>query len=178
LSRTTNTKTLVNSKRLLYDVHMEQQALVETAKMTCPKGCDSICAKAGKRADGLQRYRCGNCGKTFSDHKEQDSVFGTKQAVDNPKALLALQLLVEGNSIRSTERITGIHRDTIMSLLVKAGQRCEAVLAEKIQNVPVTDVQCDENLGIRRQEGKPSRVWRQRLSLHWRCMDVHRNRTQ
>src|SRR6185437_4746068 len=50
----------------------------------------------------------------------------------------------EGNSIRSTERITGIHRDTICKLLVAAGERCERLLSEKIQNVPVSDVQADE----------------------------------
>ena len=110
----------------------------------CPKGCNSICAKAGKRSDGLQRYRCGSCGKTFSDHKEQENVFGTKQAVDDTKTLLAIQLLVEGNSIRSTERITGIHRDTIMKILVSAGDRCRELLASKVRNVPVDDVQCDE----------------------------------
>ena len=82
--------------------------------------CETPCAKAGKRSDGLQRYRCTRCGKTFSERKEQENLFGTKQAVDDAMALLALQLLVEGNSIRSTERITGLHRDTIMKLLVAA----------------------------------------------------------
>ncbi|MDZ4803057.1 MAG: hypothetical protein SGI92_33275 [Bryobacteraceae bacterium] len=31
-----------------------------------------------------------------------------------------------------------------MKLLVKAGELCEALITEKIQNVPVADVQCDE----------------------------------
>jgi IS1 family transposase len=95
----------------------------------------------------LQRYRCGSCGKTFSESKPQESIFGTKQAVDNTKALLALQLLVEGNSIRSTERIVGIHRDTIMDLLVKAGSHCEELL-NCMRDVPVTDVQVDEIWGF------------------------------
>lgn len=103
------------------------------ATKTCQE-CNAPARKAGKRSDRLQRYRCTKCGKTFSDHKEQNSVFETKQAVDDGKVLMALQLLVEGNSVRSTERITGIHRDTIMGLLVKAGQRCEAFMAEGIQN--------------------------------------------
>ncbi|MBI3666240.1 MAG: hypothetical protein HY236_08460 [Acidobacteria bacterium] len=38
------------------------------------------------------------------------------------KALLALQLLVEGTSVRTTERITGLHRDTILRVLVLAGR--------------------------------------------------------
>jgi transposase len=34
------------------------------------------------------------------------------------KQTLALSALVEGSSIRSVERMTGIHRDTIMRLMV------------------------------------------------------------
>jgi hypothetical protein len=37
------------------------------------------------------------------------------------KALLCLQLLVEGNSLRSIQRITGVHKNTLMNLLVVAG---------------------------------------------------------
>lgn len=36
---------------------------------------------------------------------------------------MILSLLVEGNSIRSVERITDVHRDTIMRLLVSAGTK-------------------------------------------------------
>ena len=32
--------------------------------------------------------------------------------------------LVEGNSIRSTERMTDTHRDTIMRLMVQVGEGC------------------------------------------------------
>ena len=35
------------------------------------------------------------------------------------KKLSVLHHLVEGNSIRSTERLTGVHRDTIMRLSVR-----------------------------------------------------------
>jgi IS1 family transposase len=64
------------------------------------------------------------------------------------KGQLALRLLVEGNSIRTVERLTGFHRNIIMQLLVIAGERCEALLAAKIRNVPVEDVQCDEIWGF------------------------------
>ena len=68
--------------------------------------------------------------------------------MDDSKALLALQLLVEGNSIRSTERITGLHRDTITGLLVKAGERAKKLMDTLVRNVPVTDVQVDEIWGF------------------------------
>jgi IS1 family transposase len=63
------------------------------------------------------------------------------------RALLCIQLIVEGNSIRSTERITGVHRDTILALVVRAGEKCERLLAEKIAGLKVRDVQCDELWG-------------------------------
>jgi IS1 family transposase len=63
------------------------------------------------------------------------------------RALLCIQLIAEGNSIRSTERITGVHRDTILTLLVKAGERCEKLLDETVKAVQVRDVECDEMWG-------------------------------
>ena len=61
---------------------------------------------------------------------------------------------MEGNSIRSTERITGVHRDTILALIVKAGERCEKLLAEKIAGLKVRDVQCDELWGYVKEKSK------------------------
>ncbi len=55
-----------------------------------------------------------------------------------------LQALVEGCSIRSVERLTGHHRDTIMRLLVEAGKRAELVLNSKIKNIPAGHIQIDE----------------------------------
>jgi IS1 family transposase len=63
------------------------------------------------------------------------------------KALLALRLLVEGNSIRSIERTTELHRDTILRLLVLVGEKCEKLMGRVIVNIPVEDVQCDEIWG-------------------------------
>ena len=52
--------------------------------------------------------------------------------VSQDRAVLALQLLLEGNSIRSTERITKLDRNTIMRLLVLAGERCQALMNSSI----------------------------------------------
>jgi len=51
---------------------------------------------------------------------------------------------VEGNSIRSMERMTGIHRDTIMRLIVRIGQVCARLLDERIKDVPAQRIQADE----------------------------------
>lgn len=52
--------------------------------------------------------------------------------------------LVEGNSIRSTERITGVHRDTIMRLLLRVGEGCAQLLDERMRGLRCRLIQCDE----------------------------------
>ena len=108
--------------------------------MTC-KSCDMLCQRFGKHRNGLRRFRCPGCKKTFTEaHKP--TLAGSYLSQD--RIMLALRLLLEGNSIRSTERITETDRNTIMKLLVLAGQKAENLMAKLIVNVPVKDVQCDE----------------------------------
>lgn len=56
--------------------------------------------------------------------------------------------LAEGSSIRSIERMTGVHRDTIMRLGVKVGQGCAALLDSKMRNLPCENLQVDEIWGF------------------------------
>jgi len=44
-----------------------------------------------------------------------------------------INALVEGNSIRSTERMTGTHMDTICRLLVEVGTGCHTIMNEKMR---------------------------------------------
>ena len=60
------------------------------------------------------------------------------------KAEMVLSLLLEGNSVSSIERVTGVHHTTILKLLLLAGEKCERIMAEKIRGVKVRDVECDE----------------------------------
>ena len=63
------------------------------------------------------------------------------------RAVSILQLLLEGMSVRSVERVTGVHRDTILRLLVLAGERCERLMDEKLKSLDVRDVEVDEIWG-------------------------------
>jgi IS1 family transposase len=63
------------------------------------------------------------------------------------EAASVLLLMMEGMSIRSIERLTDLHRDTILRVLVHAGEHCERLLQTNVQAVPVDDVQCDEIWG-------------------------------
>lgn len=55
-----------------------------------------------------------------------------------------INALVEGNSIRSTERMTGTHRDTICRLLVEVGDGCARLMDEQMRELPCRRVQVDE----------------------------------
>lgn len=56
--------------------------------------------------------------------------------------------LAEGSSIRSIERITGVHRDTIMRLGVKIGQGCAKVLDQKMRGLDCKRLELDEIWGF------------------------------
>jgi transposase-like protein len=52
--------------------------------------------------------------------------------------------LVEGNSIRSTEGMTDVHRDTICRLLVEVGNGCATLANEQMRDLDCRRIQCDE----------------------------------
>ena len=60
------------------------------------------------------------------------------------KKILILNSLVEGNSIRSTERLTGVTKKAILKLLVKAGEQAKEILDTQLVNIKSNYVQVDE----------------------------------
>ena len=57
------------------------------------------------------------------------------------KQIEVLHHLVEGNTLRSTARLTGIHRTTIMNLMVKFGDACKRFMERQCASlVPCPDV--------------------------------------
>lgn len=49
-----------------------------------------------------------------------------------------------GNSLRSTTRMTGVHRTTILKLLVDLGAVCDDFQDRALRNLPCQRLQCDE----------------------------------
>jgi transposase-like protein/IS1 family transposase len=107
--------------------------------MNCPECNSDKTKKNGKDRKGNQRFICLACEKTFDT---KDRIEGKNLAID--KALLVVNLLVEGNSVRSTERITGVHRDTILRLMVDVAEKCEKLMIDRIKDIPCKLVQADE----------------------------------
>ena len=60
------------------------------------------------------------------------------------RQLSVLSALTEGVSVRSTERMTGVHRDTILKLLVRVGDGCAALLDEKMRDLECDRLEIDE----------------------------------
>ena len=65
-----------------------------------------------------------------------------KLKIDKQTAVISA--LVEGNSIRSIERMTSVHRDTIMRLMVSVGDGCERLMNETMRDLPCKRLQVDE----------------------------------
>src|ERR1700690_2705650 len=63
------------------------------------------------------------------------------------KQIAIIGSLCEGSSIRSIERITGVHRDTIMRLGVKVGKGCTSLMDAKMRNLECTRLEMDEIWG-------------------------------
>ena len=84
--------------------------------MTC-HNCQIQCRRFGKHRNGLQRFRCNQCQKTYTEDHERPL---DEMRLPLNQAVSILQLLLEGMSIRSVERVTGVHRDTILKLLLLA----------------------------------------------------------
>jgi transposase-like protein/IS1 family transposase len=103
--------------------------------------CNQPTKKSGKDARGNQRYKCMACKKSFVKPKEKPL---GEMILAEDKVISVLQHLVEGCSVRSTERLTGVHRDTIIKLLTVVGEKCERLMTERIKDISVKAVQCDE----------------------------------
>jgi IS1 family transposase len=68
--------------------------------------------------------------------------------LDTDKQIGIISALCEGSSIRSIERMTGVHRDTIMRLGVRVGQGCATLLDSKMRDLPCQQLQLDEIWGF------------------------------
>lgn len=95
----------------------------------------------GKDRKGNQRIRCTLCGKYMVEKGPQP--LGDMR-ISMKDATTALGMLLEGMSIRSVERLTGLHRDTIDDLVLTVGDNCKRFFEEKVRNVPAKDVELDE----------------------------------
>ena len=97
--------------------------------------------KHGKDRKGNQRFRCKSCGTTFAS--DETRPLGDMR-IDLDQAVMALNLLLEGMSVRATSRMTGFKVDTICNLILHVGDNCQGFLDTQIRGIKVKDVEIDE----------------------------------
>ena len=107
--------------------------------MTCRKCNHDKVKKFGYRR-GIQRYRCNSCSSVFTNEQPRIGSHYIRQ----DQAEKALLMMLEGMSVRSISRITGLHRDTILALMLTAAENAQRVLETKIRNIKANYVECDE----------------------------------
>jgi transposase-like protein/IS1 family transposase len=111
--------------------------------MTCTRCNHQDCKKFGyfgKRR--IQRWRCQSCSATFCephDKLTRDTMIANPEAAER-----ALHCLLEGCSIRSAERLTGLNRNTIMRLLIVAGERSVCLMDTRMRGLNSRYLQVDE----------------------------------
>lgn len=64
--------------------------------------------------------------------------------LDNKRRAQVVAALVEGASVNSTVRITGVSKPTILKLLADLGTACAQYQDEHLRHLPCQRVQCDE----------------------------------
>ncbi len=130
--------------------------------------------KHGRDPYGNQRWKCLACGKTWVE--AQPKPLG-RMNVSLDDAKRVLHLLCEGSSIRSTVRLTGIHKKTVLKLLVHFGQACQRFLDQRMRGLTLDHLEFDEQWTFVLK--KQSRLtFEQRERCHdigdvylWTCID-------
>ncbi len=110
--------------------------------MTCPKCAHADLKRFGTYgAKKIQRYRCRDCGATFSPLQPKPLGRHTTPVEEASKAV---SMLCEGMSVRAVARLTGLHKNTILRLIRTLGDKCARLFDLTVRNVPSRRVQCDE----------------------------------
>jgi len=109
--------------------------------MTC-HFCQATAKKYGRYGlKKIQRYRCLQCGRTFSDEQEK-ALDEMRVSVEDFTRII--ELLTEGVGINATARLSGVNKRTVLRCLVLAGERCEIVHNSTVRSVRAEQIQADE----------------------------------
>lgn len=96
----------------------------------------SVCGHYGKDSPPIRFLRCRSCGARFSERK------GTplfRSHLTRQKATAVLEHIEEGCGVRQTERLVGVHRDTVTRYALKAGGHSKAAHDELVALSPPHD---------------------------------------
>lgn len=110
--------------------------------MTCLKCQHGTAVKAGTTNANTPRFRCNDCGARFTLPKPAGPLGRHTLPVDDAERVLTL--LTEGMSIRAVSRVTGVHKTTILSLLLTLGAKCADLFDTTVRGLSPRYLQADE----------------------------------
>lgn len=117
------------------------------------KGNLNIRREVGKHK--IKMLRCKTCKSEFSE-RNGTPLFGMK--TDPDKIVEVLNHISEGCGIRTTERLTGINRNTVMSISKKVGQHCRKVHDKLVIDIEPSEIQLDEKWAFVGMKDKNNKV--------------------
>ena len=65
-------------------------------------------------------------------------------SLKSEKQVQVISGLLEGSSVRSVERMTGVHRNTILRLMLRVGEGSQRLMDDKLQHLNLSHIQLDE----------------------------------
>lgn len=74
----------------------------------------------------------------------RSTVIPMSNVLAHSKQVGIINALIEGCSIRSTERMLDVSRETVLSLLVRVGEGCAVILDQTMRNLPCERLELDE----------------------------------
>ncbi len=113
------------------------------------KGKDIV--KRGRNRAGHQQYYCNHCHTWFVETANTPLY---RKHLSESEIINICKHLVEKNGIRSIERITGHHRDTIGRLLEDIAEHAQQMNNYFIKNLSLTPFECDELWGMVKKNRK------------------------
>ena len=100
--------------------------------------------KAGtysKQEGTKQMFRCKICGKRFS---ETHSTIFFNSHYDEKTVCSIICHIAEGSGVRATSRMLNLSKDSVNSVVLKAGQYADEVMSNLLRNLNLTECQMDE----------------------------------
>ena len=87
----------------------------------------------------VQRFECLKCGTTFSEKQPLDNL-----RVEFQDAVKVVNMLCEGVGIRAISRLTGLHQQTVLNVLARAGSKFGRFFETNVKNIQPEPIQADE----------------------------------
>src|SRR6202142_2173248 len=78
------------------------------------------------------------------DKLKRSSILKLMNQLTTDERSRVVAALVEGNSLRSITRMTGVHRTTVMKLLADLGRACSIYQDKAFRNLPCKRIEADE----------------------------------